>query len=99
MVRLVAVAVDQHDIPGRGSACSTILLEVDVPLVTKKTWSAPKARAAFSCATLMLPVGSSRLSSPPDVAEDLREEQVYAVKLAHVPNPVRFEDRLAAGDG
>ena len=39
-----------------------------MPLVTKKTWSAPKARAAISCAFLMLPVGSSRLSRPPVVA-------------------------------
>ena len=41
-----------------------------MPLVTKNTRSAPNARAAFSCATLMLPVGSSRLSRPPVVAED-----------------------------
>ncbi|MNC89839.1 hypothetical protein D3C83_58400 [compost metagenome] len=46
------------------------MFEVEVPLVTKKLRSPPKARAALSCATLMLPVGSSRLSSPPVVAED-----------------------------
>jgi len=54
--------------PGPRSACTAILLDVEVPLVTKKTWSAPKARAAFSCAFLILPVGSSRLSRPPVVA-------------------------------
>ena len=56
--------------PGATMAWWTILFEVDVPFVTKNTWSAPKARAAMSCASLMLPVGSSRLSSPPVVAED-----------------------------
>ena len=54
--------------PGASSACTAILFEVEVPLVTKNTRSAPKARAAFSCAFLMLPVGSSRLSRPPVVA-------------------------------
>ena len=56
--------------PGAISAWCTILFEVLVPLVTKKTWSAPKARAAIAWASLMLPVGSSRLSRPPVVALD-----------------------------
>ena len=52
--------------PASSSAWWTILLEVEVPLVTKNTRSAPKARAAASWAFLMLPVGSSRLSRPPE---------------------------------
>ncbi len=36
--------------------CHTILLAVDVPLVTKKVWSAPKLRAASSSASLIGPV-------------------------------------------
>ena len=44
----------------------------------------------------MLPVGSSRLSSPPVVAR-LREEEVHAIELSHVADPVRLQDRLAAG--
>src|SRR5471032_2936827 len=32
---------------GATLACQTILFEVEVPLVTKKQWSAPKMRAAF----------------------------------------------------
>ena len=55
--------------PGRTSACTTILLEVDVPLVTKKVRRAPKARAAISCACFSGPIGSSSESSPPEVAE------------------------------
>ena len=56
--------------PGRTIACTAILLEVEVPFVAKNSFCAPKARAAFSCATLMLPVGSSSESRPPVVAED-----------------------------
>ena len=56
--------------PGRQIAWTTILFEVDVPLVAKNARLAPKARAISSCAFLMLPVGSSRLSRPPDVADD-----------------------------
>ena len=56
--------------PGWQSAWTTILFEVEVPLVPKKARLAPNARAVMSCAFLMLPVGSSRLSSPPVVADD-----------------------------
>ncbi|MNL35183.1 hypothetical protein D3C87_1571970 [compost metagenome] len=45
------------------------MFDVDVPLVTKNTWSAPTARANFSWAILMFPVGSNMLSSPPVVAD------------------------------
>ena len=69
-----------------------------MPLVTKNTRSAPKARAAASWAFLMLPVGSSRLSSPPVVADDSARNSVGPVELAHVADPVRLEDRLAARD-
>jgi hypothetical protein len=50
-------------------ACTTTLLAVEVPLVTKKVRLAPKARAAYSCASLIGPTGSSSESSPPEVAE------------------------------
>jgi hypothetical protein len=56
--------------PGVQMAWTTILFDVDVPLVTKYARCAPNARAVSSCAFLMVPVGSSRLSSPPVVAED-----------------------------
>jgi hypothetical protein len=52
------------------------LFDVDVPFVTKKTRSAPKARAAASCARLMVPVGSRRLSRPPVVADDSARKSV-----------------------
>ncbi len=55
--------------PGLTSACTTILLQVEVPLVAKKVCRAPKARAAYSCAFLIGPCGSSSESSPPEVAE------------------------------
>ena len=48
----------------------TILLAVDVPLVTKNVRWAPKQRAASSCASLIVPVGSSSESSPPAVELD-----------------------------
>jgi len=56
--------------PGRTSAWTAILFEVEVPFVPKNSSPHPKARAAFSWATLMLPVGSSSESRPPVVAED-----------------------------
>jgi len=37
--------------PGATVACHTILFDVDVPLVTKKQWSALKIRAALRSAT------------------------------------------------
>ena len=83
--------------PGLRSAWWTILFDVDVPLVTKKLRSPPRARAALSCATLMLPVGSSRLSRPPGGRRRFGEEQVGPVELAHVADPVGLEDRLPAG--
>ena len=43
----VAVAVHQHDVAGRTMACTTILLQVEVPLVEKKVCLAPKARPPF----------------------------------------------------
>ena len=55
--------------PGRTRAWTTILLQVEVPLVAKKVWRAPKARAASCCAFLIGPCGSSRESRPPEVAE------------------------------
>ena len=42
----MAVAV-HHDVAGATVWCHTILFDVDVPLVTKKRWSALKMRAAF----------------------------------------------------
>src|ERR1700739_1571218 len=50
-------------------ACTTTLLAVEVPLVTKKVRLAPNARAAYSWASLIGPTGSSSESSPPDVAD------------------------------
>ena len=68
-----------------------------MPLVTKNTRSAPKARAAFSCATLMFPVGSRRLSSPPVVAESgLAEKGWVAVDPDTLLTP--FPDVYAVGD-
>ncbi|MNC26732.1 hypothetical protein D3C75_748750 [compost metagenome] len=37
-------------------ACQTILLAVEVPLITKKVWSAPKLRAALASASAKGPV-------------------------------------------
>src|SRR3981189_384205 len=82
--------------PGASSAWTAILFDVDVPLVTKKTRSAPSARAALSCAFLMLPVGSSRLSSPPVVA--LLSARNRFRELAHIPDPVRSKDGFATRD-
>ena len=84
--------------PGATSAWTTILLLVEVPLVTKNTWSAPKARAAISCAFLMLP---GRLQKAVEAARRgaaFGEEQIDAVELAHVANPLRPEHRFAACD-
>ena len=54
--------------PGRHTAMWMILLEVEVPLVTRKVRSPPK-RAALSCAILMLPVAEQAVQAPV-VAED-----------------------------
>jgi hypothetical protein len=44
--------------PGATLACQTILFDVDVPLVTKKQWSALKMRAALRSASATGPVWS-----------------------------------------
>ena len=99
VVRLVAVAVDERDVAGRRAApAPTILFEVDVPLVTKNTWSAPKARAAMLLRALDV---AGRLEQAVEAAGGgaaLGEEQVDAVELAHVADPVGLEHRLAARD-
>ena len=98
MMRLVAVAVDDRDVTGASSASTAILFDVEVPLVTKKTRSAPKARAALSCAFLMLPVGSSRCPGR-QLSRSLGQEQVQAVEFAHVANRVQLEDDLPRAIG
>src|SRR6267142_925126 len=63
--------------PGASNACSTILFDVDVPLVTKNTWSAPKARAAFSYATFQAPARANKHTRPPDKAYPLTQYSMY----------------------
>ena len=54
--------------------CQTILLAVEVPLVTKKVWSAPKLRAASASASRIGPVWSSREpSSGTEIDRSLRK--------------------------
>ena len=55
--------------PGATSDWVTILLVVDVPLVTKNVCREPYASAASCCASRNGPVGSSSESNPPQVAE------------------------------
>ena len=45
--------------PGATVWCHTILLEVEVPLVTKKQWSALKIRAALRSLAPIAPLWSS----------------------------------------
>ena len=45
--------------PGATVWCHTILLDVDVPLVTKKQWSALKMRAALRSDSPIAPLWSS----------------------------------------
>ncbi|MNT17034.1 hypothetical protein D3C72_1521640 [compost metagenome] len=53
--------------------CQTILLAVEVPLVTKKVWSAPKFRAALASASASGPVwSSSEPSSGTEIDRSLR---------------------------
>ena len=69
-----------------------------MPLVTKKTWSAPKARAAMLLRFLDV---AGRLEQAVEAARRgaaFREEDVDAVELAHVADPVGLEHRLAARD-
>ncbi len=49
--------------PGATVPCQTILFEVDVPLVTKNTWSALKMRAALRSEAATGPVWSSNWPS------------------------------------
>ncbi len=55
--------------PGWTSACTTILLAVEVPLVTKNVLREPNVVAARCCASRSGPVGSSSESRPPHVAD------------------------------
>jgi len=69
VVRLVAVAVDQHDVIGPNQRLPTILLRSTCRWSRRRCGRAPKARAAYSCATFSGPTGSRQGSRPPDVAE------------------------------
>ena len=55
--------------PGRVSACTTILFDVDVPFVAKKVFIDPHALEAASIDSLIAPVGARSESSPPDVLD------------------------------
>ncbi|MNT54525.1 hypothetical protein D3C72_1916940 [compost metagenome] len=60
-------------------ACQTILFAVEVPLITKKVWSAPKLRAARRSASASGPVwSSSEPSSGTDT--DRSERRVFSPK-------------------
>ena len=66
--------------------------------MTKNTWSAPNARAAVLLRLLDV---AGRLEQAVEAAGGgaaLGQEQVHAVELAHVADPVGLEDRLAARD-
>ena len=59
--------------------CQTILFAVEVPLITKKVWSAPKLRAARASASASGPVwSSSEPSSGTDT--DKSERSVFSPK-------------------
>src|SRR5947199_8195138 len=94
--------------PGRTRAWTAILFEVEVPFVPKNSSLHPNALAAFSWATLMLPVGSSSESKPPDVAEDSARKMLTPYKWPKariqqelkidVPRPIsRACQRIHAG--
>ena len=69
-----------------------------MPLVTKNTWSAPKRARGLLLRLLDV---AGRLQQAVEAAGGraaLGEEQVDAVELAHVADPVGLEHRFAARD-
>ena len=65
----VAVAVHQHDVAGANDGLHHDLVAGRGAVGGKEGLLGAEGRAAFSWAFLMGPCGSSRLSSPPEVAE------------------------------
>ena len=59
--------------------CQTILFAVDVPLITKKVWSAPKLRAARASASANGPVWSSNEPNS-GTDTDKSERKVFSPK-------------------
>ena len=94
VVRLVAVAVDDARCrPACSTACTTILFEVEVPLVPKK--ARLRAEGARRLLLRLLDV-AGRLQQAVEAAgggRGLGEEEVGAVELAHVADPVRAGTR------
>src|SRR5436189_217062 len=84
--------------PGARRAWTTILLEVEVPLVTKEDVIGPEGAGRHLLRALDV---AGRLEKAVEAAgrgAALGEEQVDPVELAHVADPLGFEDRLATRD-
>ena len=98
VVRLVAVAVDQHDVAGLEQR-----LVDDLVGRRRAVGDEEAAVAAEGAGRLVLRHldVAGRLEQAVEAAGGRRrlgEEQVDAVELAHVADPVGLEDRLPAGD-
>ena len=83
--------------PGATSACQTILFDVEVPLVTKKQWSALKIRAALRSEARHRPGVVEQLAELVDRVADVGAQHVLAEELVeHLPDRA-LEERDAAG--
>ncbi len=76
--------------PGRIRACITILLAVDVPLVTKYVRRDPNARAESSCASRKRSVRLQQRIESAGGRRRFRLENVVTVELAQIANPMRL---------
>ena len=82
--------------PGATVACHTILFDVDVPLVTKKQWSALKMRAALRSARRDRAGVVEQLAELVDRVADVGAQHVLAEELVeHLPDRA-LQERDAA---
>ena len=82
--------------PGATVACHTILFDVDVPLVTKKQWSALKMRAALRSDAATGPVVVEQLAELVDRVADVGAQHVLAEELVEHLADRALQERDAA---
>ena len=98
MVRLVAVAVDKRDVAGRQEGLDHHLVGGRGAVGDEEDVIGPEGAGRHLLRALDV---AGRLEKAVEAAgrgAALGEEQVDAVELAHVADPVGFEDRLATRD-
>jgi len=98
MVRLVAIAVDQHDVARPHQGLDDDLVAGRGAVGGEEGLARAERAGRQFLRLLDGAVGIEQGVEPAGGRRGLGEEDVHAVEVAHVADPVRLADRLAAGD-